>query len=309
MSIQNRNPSVELLRVLMVFGICWLHAITTCARINSPLSRINYFLYPCVVGFVFITGWFGISFSWRRLLKLYGVSAYCALVAWVVHALESGRCSLDPLLAILKDNWFLKGYVVVMLFAPIVNLALERKPAIKTFAPFLALVFGWTFLACAPRLGELIPQSPGLSAYSGITMLGIYLAARIVRVYDLEARLKHVAIWVIPVSILAVALHYGSYASPFALTLAAFTFLWIKDCRAGWSEKLWFWMSPSLLSVFLLHASPYGFSLMTRGELWLMHHGVQTDASYFLVACATFVVAFILDIPRRVGLSLWKRYI
>lgn len=309
--MKTRNPSIEFFRVLMVLGICWLHAITTCLRVPSPLSRVNYFLYPCVVGFVFITGWFGVSFSLKRLMRLYGTAVYCGILAWGVNWLVNSNTTLEPIKAVVTENWFLKGYVVVILCSPIVNLAVRQRANIKQFVPPVVMVFGWSFLACAPHVGVFVPQSPGLTAYSGITLLGIYLVARLINVYGLEEIITNMAIGLVPVSLLAIGFHYGSYASPFSLILMATIFLWFKNrpSMTGRWNKVWLWMSPSLLSVFLLHASPLGFSLMTEGERCLLEVGVPIDLIYLVVACTTFAIAFILDLPRRYFVVLWKRFI
>lgn len=54
-----RNASLELFRLVMMFGICLLHAQ------NSGYANryMTNFLAPCTIGFVFISGWFGVRFS------------------------------------------------------------------------------------------------------------------------------------------------------------------------------------------------------------------------------------------------------
>jgi len=69
-----RNPAIELYRVMLMFGICVLHSITQCGH-NIPW--IANILLSCVVGFVFITGWFGVKFSWWKIIKLYVLSNFC----------------------------------------------------------------------------------------------------------------------------------------------------------------------------------------------------------------------------------------
>lgn len=79
-----RNPSVELFRALLMFGICWLHAITKGGYCATTInSRIAYFLCACVPGFLFITGWYGVRLRAGKFLSLWGQTAYCAVVCFV----------------------------------------------------------------------------------------------------------------------------------------------------------------------------------------------------------------------------------
>ena len=79
-----RNPAIELFRVLLMFGICLLHVQTAAGG-----GRLTSVLVSCVPGFVMISGWFGIHFSWRKIFMLYGVAVYASLVIPLVGV--SGR--------------------------------------------------------------------------------------------------------------------------------------------------------------------------------------------------------------------------
>lgn len=72
-----RNSVIDVYRVCLMFGICLLHAITQGGHNVSWASNI---LQWCVPGFIFISGWYGIKFSPGKVLKLYGISLYCAAV-------------------------------------------------------------------------------------------------------------------------------------------------------------------------------------------------------------------------------------
>ena len=68
-----RNPAVEMFRVVLTFGIVLLHAITKCGHHASAVTNYGaYFLYCCVVGFVFISGYYGMKMSAMKLAKLWG---------------------------------------------------------------------------------------------------------------------------------------------------------------------------------------------------------------------------------------------
>ena len=122
-----RNPSIELYRVGLMLGICLLHSISfglfKCAWVSNILAS-------CVVGFVFISGWFGVKFSWYKLLKLYGIGQYAALVfgllSWLVGDVDSfcGGLMLGWH-KLTHGFWFLHAYAVMMMFAPLVNALID----------------------------------------------------------------------------------------------------------------------------------------------------------------------------------------
>ena len=70
-----RNSSIDIYRCLLMLGICMLHAM---AQAGHNVPWVANLLSWCVTGFAFISGWFGIRFSAGKLIKLYGISAYCA---------------------------------------------------------------------------------------------------------------------------------------------------------------------------------------------------------------------------------------
>ena len=73
-----RNSAIELLRILMMLGIVACHVIGQGGHDNHMgFDRIG----GCgVVGFMFISGYFGMKCSLRRALKLLGTALYCNFV-------------------------------------------------------------------------------------------------------------------------------------------------------------------------------------------------------------------------------------
>ena len=72
---------MELYRVALTLGICLLHSITMTG--NKPgfvMGRVGYLLYSCVIGFVFISGWYGVRLSFRKIGWLVSIWAYVSIV-------------------------------------------------------------------------------------------------------------------------------------------------------------------------------------------------------------------------------------
>ena len=98
MSCSGRNYGIELYRVLLVFGICVLHSISQ--GIYKFTWAQNALLF-CVDGFMFITGYYGVSFKPSKILKLYGIALYTGGVIGLV-ALLGGYLEDTSWLCLLK---------------------------------------------------------------------------------------------------------------------------------------------------------------------------------------------------------------
>ena len=155
-----RNASIELFRLLLMFGICLLHS-----AINPGYSRawfINITCF-CVTAFAFISGYYGASFRPSKIVRLVGTGVICALIC--------GRGNISRAWGIYGGYWFLHAYVLMMCLAPLVDGAISRKGAIAVAMPLLVAVFVWGDLPALPFFSRLnIPVTPGLEAYSGLTL-------------------------------------------------------------------------------------------------------------------------------------------
>ena len=186
----SRDPGVELLRCVLMFTICLYHVL-----VFSPhhYTWLIHLLLVGVVGFVFITGWYGVKFSWKRVLRLYAVGAYGALVAVLIDqgASISFEKAISMFVTTFRQYWFLHAYVILLIFAPLVDgvisstrMDLSRSAVLKAMTPILVLVFVWSFLGEVRILSPFIPISNGLTQLSGYTLIGIYVGARLLRLYD-----------------------------------------------------------------------------------------------------------------------------
>ena len=113
-----RESGVELYRIMLMFGICLLHSVIACGHTNINL---NHLLLPCVDGFVLISGWFGVKFSWRKVGSLYLQAFYAAFIAECLI----GDGGLAGVFFLVRRFWFLHAYIIMMMFAPLINKALE----------------------------------------------------------------------------------------------------------------------------------------------------------------------------------------
>lgn len=309
-----RDGAVELYRILLMFGIVFLHS---CGNTGEPSSvYLDRMLRACVPGFIFITGWFGLKFSVRKIVALYGIAAYSACVAsifgWLILDVPYSLCSIVEMV---RNYWFLNGYVMLMLLAPLVNLAINEVsksqmegchllPHLAPLIPVCGLTFGWCFLHQVSGIARVMPLSSGIQSFSGLMMLGVYVAGRLSRIICLDEQLsaKYICLMFgVGLSLTICGHGFECYASPGALLSSAGFFFVIK--RMKWARKIGdklLWVCPSLFSVYLMHAHKVpGFEIFAQLKQIVIGYGMPDLVVWTLSSLIVFTVCLALDTPRR----------
>ena len=319
--MKSRDGNVELLRLVLMFLICMIHAVGYVdARWCHWLTNVSF---VGVLGFVLISGYYGMRFSVAKVVRLEGVALGCAVTV-VATAAVSDRLGLSAclppfgkawgweVLTLFKGYWFVHAYVVMMCLAPFVECVFAdaqsspqgRRAALAVCMPFLVMVYGWSFAMLIPIVQNFVPRSEGLVPFSGITLFAAYLVGRLYRVFDWDNLLK--GKWLLPTAVFCgfvSSLWYGLFArynSPFLLVFAVGLFWTFRRIRVsdGFASSLG-WLTPSVLSVYLLHCNPYGYRAFAFLE-GRMRECLDWDyAVFFVLATVAFVGGFLLDVPRR----------
>ena len=320
-----RRVSIDLYRFLLMFSICLLHSITQ-GGYNIPWMA-NLFFW-CVPGFVFISGWFSIKFSIIKLIKLYGISFYCAIVYVFFDLFMSGDFerihTADIVIRcwrIATRQWFLNAYAVLVCLAPILNLACSkcvlqlgmgwRSAMQRLFLvfPVLFCVWGWSFATTLPIVGELIPPSPGIVAYSSFMMVGVYIGARLLRLNDdivqeFRKRYQKTTILLGVICLMCMSFGLNDYNSPFSFLFATIAFYYVRQLDVPKAiEKFLVWLTPSMFSIYLIHAHGEAWGYLRQIEEQILNSGKFHIGMFLVTACIIFVISLIMDMPRR--MFLW----
>ena len=163
--MKQRNMSLELMRLCMVFGIVLLHVITQSGYLDAGGAFTRKFinlLYPCVAGFVFISGYFGIRFSYGKAMRLIGLLVLYVLVFSLPF---DRRAAMHRM----TDDWFLYSYLVLMTLSPLFNAAFEgkdKKSIVMIGMPYLVAVYGWGWLCTIPWVKDFVPCPTGMTQMS-----------------------------------------------------------------------------------------------------------------------------------------------
>ena len=301
-----RDSRIELFRCACMFGVVLLHALTQGGYADAHRGLDNL-MTPSVVGFVFISGYFGIKCRLRGVLKLLGIG----LSSWIVLAVLN--LDFTTSFGVRGYWWFLWMYLTLMTMAPLAETMFAQNGAITRIVPFAVVIFVWSYVATKiPVLKTLVPSVNGFSPFGVLTFFAVYLVARVNRMYEDKIETW----WLVVAATVSGAMcwiGFYHYNSPSALVFAGSMFYLFKrlplsEPRNTQEMKFWVFrvfrgfvvaVSPSMFSVYLLHANAYGLEMLRKVE----NHLVASGLNYYVMACVVAIGIFgmcvVLDSPRR----------
>lgn len=319
--VSKRNGSIELYRCLLMLGICFIHSFGV---FNTQHSLAPALLLWCVTAYAFISGYYGIRFSLVKVLRLYTLAFWCCLVASLAECLFVGDTwGISGVIGrawhcLCRRCWFLHAYMFMMCMAPMANAAVKscgrsRMDLVWMVLPALLLVYGWSYALGLPGIRSLpLPRDTSLGdpyGYSGMSLFGAYLAARVFKELDFESLLStRVLMIVLPFSFIPSLFGVSYYNSVFALIVACVTFtLFLRLPEMKTISRISAFLAPSMFAVYLLHVS-FDWEMIKRfGSCFSdSTRGVCLGLTIFLVCCvadlfrrAILFVLFNLNNTRR----------
>lgn len=311
--MKHRDAGVEFFRLTLMMGIVLLHVI---GQGGYPMRGFWDLMRPCVDGFVFISGYYGVRFSLLKMVRLCLLGVLCAMVSMALRYWINGGDDYlrDVIFALTHGYWFLWAYVIMMCFAPLLNNAVERPDVCRSsLCAILIIVFVYSYLATSPFLRGFLPVPIGLGQSGFMTLVGIYVAARLFRGSFIEKYLRNQ--WALTGSICFCALMcvagFSHFHSPFALGLAATTFCVARRVHpAPWVCVIVRNIAPSLFSIYLLHQTDCGYDFIGMGmKLCVDFCGLPIFLSWLCATIIIFIVCFMIDVSRRCVFAIMQRCI
>ena len=135
-----RDSNIELMRLVIMFFIVFLHFLTNAEFLygdvsNSTFLKVNTirgFLLVAVNCFVLISGYYGIRFKLKGLLRIYLVVFFYGTLAYFMHLpiddAQFGKSFVYSTLLCFSSSklWFVPCYMALYLLSPILNKARDE---------------------------------------------------------------------------------------------------------------------------------------------------------------------------------------
>lgn len=323
-TIPERESSFELLRLLCMFFILFLHVFGSSLNIigiSVSATVFESFFIVAVNCFVLISGYFSINAGWRSFVRLYVFCVSYYLLFAVIAALNItgahsfGLSSLKRIaLAFFpfthSGNWFLQVYFCLFLLSPILNqvsASLGKRKYVLCLAVLTVINVWMGFYADNPIPLNSNPNSNGYNIMSFIYLyfIGRYIYLHLPDSYKVKTYLTIYILCSLALSglILLVArlrisdwyvlkLSSLNYNNPLILSSSVALFLVFKKLKFH-SKKI-NWLASSGLAVYIIHTSvPYGRIFQYIKGKYGAHWYV--GALYFAAVTAIFFACLLID--------------
>ena len=325
---KQRQTNLEILRIVAMLFVLILHTnmgFSPWPLDDNAISTDPYYSYSrllieglaivCVNVFILLSGWFGISFSYKKLLYLVFQIVFFALVLLFIPCQHGEWTFASFWVAISHQYWFIFAYIILFILAPVLNLFSQYAPR-QLFEQVLVAFFCiQTFFS---YFGNFEWFTDGMSP---IPFIGLYLLARYIRLFqpsfatlnkytDLIIYLSiSIAIAVISLALIKWAGTGGrmfNYTNPFVIIASLYFFLFFSKLKV---RHLTFvnWISCSCLGVYLFHTHPNVISKYFIGTISQLRS--MTDSGAVTVfMCLLFIIAVFLTgiMADKVYCSLWN---
>lgn len=181
---KERESGVELLRVVAMSMILIVHFMTHAIGRRTMAPGMYATLSPFVTGgitlFFLITGWFGVKFKWRGILKfiwtIFLFSVINVLLCIGFDKMPDTQTLIDTVLFPVSRGkyWFMQVYLGLLLTAPLLNAGL-RELSLKDLRIVTAVLTLFTVYSCG--IGHNQCNTTGSTYMQGVYLycLGYYL--------------------------------------------------------------------------------------------------------------------------------------
>ena len=328
-----RKSNIELLRIVAMFLVLIVHAgffslgVPTPAEASAaPLTVLTRIFFQsvsviAVLVFVLISGWFGIRTKVKSVVNFlfqclfYSLSIF-AVMLLTGHATFDWK-SIQNVLLFVNSFWFIKAYLCLMIFAPVLNAFVEAATE-KQFRWVLIAFFVFQSI-----YGWLTKGASWFErGYSVVSFFGLYLLARYVRLYParpftLSRKYDMLIYWGIVLLVTAtsfVMLRLGASENSidvvFRLTspviIAEALYLLLYFSKLDFQNRFVNWVAGSCFAVFLLQQNPYFGRPVYASSIAKLYADYNGPVCVLLIAAfiiAIFVAAILIDQVRK---QIWK---
>lgn len=329
-----RDSNMELLRIVAMLLVMIVHAdiralkVPLVADFYDDTFRtiirlvIGSMSIICVNTFVLLSGWFGIHPRFNKMLEFifqvcfFSILGICVAIIMEPEEVLSLRGVASFFLFGDGDYWFVKCYLLMYIFAPVMNAFVERSTE-RQFRIFL--IFFYTFQSVYGFIGGAEWFKFG---YSGLSFMGLYLLARYIRLYpnrftsfkekwDILIYFALAALMtLLGLAVLATGLNpkiiyrIYAYTSPIVIVASIYFLLFFSKVKLSYNKVI-NWFASSCFAIYLVHSNPWLSSYYNDAFQYFFSsfRGVAFFLHAFLFIALVFVGSILID---KLRVLLWK---
>lgn len=322
---KQRESSFELMRLVSMFLIVLYHLFLFFLHPlyeNDFYKAIQIPLHIGVLLFVLISGYFGIKATPKGLLKLIGMMFVYYLPIQLVYiylAFWGGGYLKEILKTLLfishTPYWFMRTYICLFIFAPIINLYLnvvQKRILLLAFLFFISTYLGTSHGDPSLQDGKNLANFIFLYVigntlnrykyywkrfkYSQLVpiFMGINIALVVSYLSVGSNSIMGKAIWI---------LSYP-YCSPILLVNALLMFLIIGKIRLR-STKINY-LASSTLAIYLIHSQPVILNVIGKAIPVLKDWSFDNVSFLLLIICYTLVIMFVSIFVDKALQPVWS---
>ena len=309
MSSQNRNSSIELLRIIIMFLILLLHA--NFLTFGEPQDHSLMSFSRCVAEaftitpvniFVLITGFFGTSFSIKKVSGLVYQLLFCLIpISIILIACHVVNYDLDYF--DFRRYWFINAYIGLVILTPALNAAVEHLSH-QTFKTLLIFFYAILFFDAQICIyGINVSQGYSLIWFIFLYMLGKYLRLY-TPVISTSRLLLTILVCCLGQALVLLYLHREDYVQPFIVIQSVSTLLLFT--KYEFHNRFINSVASSVAMVYLFNLHPILLKFFQKGLHYFNHHysTVVFLLFTFLFCLVIFICAIIYD---KIRLFTWKK--
>ena len=329
-----RNMSVETFRCLAMFLIVLGHTLSFwCLGQGLRFDEMPYWWHAIVGmiiwhvdGFIAISGWYGIRFSFRKFIRLLAIIAFYAILDEVCKYIFKGE-NISFSWTYNRGGWFACSYLVLMLCSPILNAAVESigtrsRKSLFLYWAMMAFAFSASWM---PKHFFTGINAIGFGHQTFLMMAFVYLTARcarycFIRPVPLKRLLSVVFLYVLlmlafsgligtlPHGYKLYGLLIGNHAPTVYCVALALLLIFVWHVKTPvWMQRVVRFLSPSMFGVYLFHSTIIRwngtsnvFTQTACGEM------SEHKFSIVVIAVTVFVISACVDVIRRTVVSIFR---
>lgn len=293
-----RDIGTDLFRCIMMLLIVLHHAIVHTQFNNCPALKPLFMLSNMgVVGFLVVSGWYGVRLTGRKVYSIGGqIIGYGLLFSLLSFPLANSNVIPKHVLSV-GNAWYGVAYLALLCVSPILNSGIEVLHNQGNGRLALLVVFALLTVDWLSRVFGLGFSVSGFGSHTFGTFLCVYCIVRLIR-FEFAANinswtnLRSVAIGCCAVCVMAlIRQDWISYNNPILVVLTTIIFLCFQGLDVGLRlQSVIRYIVPSLFAVYLIHdphiagkaimiAIPFGW-IYGQANRWILFP-VMVVAVYF----------------------------